>query len=82
MESSINLRTCAQARATLEHKTDSEAAGELFSNQRQLSDFATGLNTTSFCVAKVQQVEGLAVKLTIDLHCNITATPWCIEHRV
>ena len=48
-------------------------------NERMLADTASGLNTTSFCVASVEAFGHLAVKVTLELSCNRTASPWCLQ---
>ncbi|KAK9840809.1 hypothetical protein WJX81_006295 [Elliptochloris bilobata] len=76
-----NLRDrLARIRSGMENDTEvfGEAATGYVANERVMYDFDTGLNTTTFCVSEVQQVERLAIKILIELECNSTATPWCV----
>ena len=72
--------------------TDGEAAGTTFeinpdkpfqkdlivsSQPGILDDFHSGLNNTMFSLVSVQPVGELAVRFTVDLFCDRTATPWC-----
>ena len=42
-----------------------------------LDDFQSGLNNTMFSLVSVQPFGDLAVRYTVDLFCDRTATPWC-----
>jgi len=55
-------------------------AGEI-ANERRLADFDTGLNTTRFCVAGVEALGHLAVKVSIELRCDTAVSPWCVQER-
>lgn len=53
----------------------------IVSSQKELAmETKTGLNSTKFWVRNVSGVKSLeaAVMYTVELHCNIKETPWCL----
>ena len=80
---SLSCEGCCVAQVRSSFDNDIEVFGEAatgdVANERVLSDYRTGLNTTTFCVTDVQQVKRLAVKVAIELHCDAAATPWCVQ---
>ena len=42
-----------------------------------LDDYKSGLHETRFWIHDIVPLQSLAVKYTLELHCDVTVSPWC-----
>ena len=81
----MRVHTSGQsAGATFETNPDKPYKDDLIVSSQPgiLDDFQSGLNTTVFTIVSVEPMTELAVRFTVDLYCDRTATPWCEESTV